>query len=271
MYGDYGTVDSADPAGPADRYPTFYVAKLLQNFARGGDHLVPSSSDYSLLSVCAAKDSNGKLALLVINKSASSALNANVTISGAVPSSTGNLYSYGIPQDDAARTGIGSADVSVSPISGLAANFSLSLPAYSASVISFNAGASPSPTSTPTPTAIPTATPTPTPTATPTPAAIGTVKPSSLSFGKHKVGTTSASKTVTLSNTGNATLSIAGIATTAGFTQTNVCGSALLAGKSCAISVRFAPTVKGSITGSLTINDNASNGNQVVSLSGTGT
>lgn len=271
LYGDYGTVDSADPAGPADRYPTFYIAKLLQNFARGGDRLVPSSSDYPLLSVCAAKDSNGKLALLVINKSASSALNANVTISGAAPSSTGNLYSYGIPQDDAARTGIGSADVSVSPVSGLAANFSLSFPAYSASVISFNTGASPSPTPTATPTIAPTPSPSPTPTATPTPAASATIKPTSLSFGKHKVGTTSASKTVTLSNTGNATLSIAGIATTAGFTQANACGSALLAGKSCAISVRFAPTVKGSITGSLTINDNASDGHQVVSLSGTGT
>jgi alpha-N-arabinofuranosidase len=283
LYGDYGTVDSADPAGPADRYPTFYVAKLLQNFARGGDHLVPSSSDYPLLSICAAKDSNGKLALLVINKNASSALNANITISGAAPSSTGSLYSYGIPQDNAASTGIGSADVSVSPISGLAANFSRSFPAYSASVISFNAGASPSPTPTatptiaptPSPTATPTATPTrsptPTPTATPTPVAIGTVNPSSLSFGKHKVGTTSTGKTVTLSNTGKATLSIAGITTTAGFTQTNTCGSALLAGKNCAISVRFAPTVRGSVSGSLTINDNAPNGRQVVSLSGTGT
>ncbi|PYI79911.1 MAG: alpha-L-arabinofuranosidase, partial [Verrucomicrobia bacterium] len=30
LYGDYGIVDSATPAVPADRYPTFYLAKLLQ-------------------------------------------------------------------------------------------------------------------------------------------------------------------------------------------------------------------------------------------------
>jgi hypothetical protein len=50
QYGDYGVVDSADPAGPADTYPTFYVERLLQHFARGGDRLVSSASDYPLLS-----------------------------------------------------------------------------------------------------------------------------------------------------------------------------------------------------------------------------
>ena len=39
-YGDYGVVDSADPAGPADAYPTYYVGQLLKYFARGGDQLV---------------------------------------------------------------------------------------------------------------------------------------------------------------------------------------------------------------------------------------
>jgi alpha-N-arabinofuranosidase len=273
LYGDYGEVDSADPAGPADRYPTFYVAKLLQNFTRGGDHMVTSSSDYTLLSVCAAKGSNGKLALLVINKNATSTLNANITISGALPSSTGYLYSYGIPQDTAAQTGTGSADVSVTPVIGLTANFSRSFPPYSASVISFDAAASPSPTPTasPAPISTPTPRPTPTPTPAPTPTAVGSVKPSSLSFGKRAVGTTSSAKTVTLSSTGQAALSITGITTTAGFTQTNACGASLPAGKSCVISIRFTPTAKGAVSGSMTINDNSSKGPQVVSLSGTGT
>ncbi len=34
QYGDYGIVDGANPAGPADSYPTYYVQKLLQHFAR---------------------------------------------------------------------------------------------------------------------------------------------------------------------------------------------------------------------------------------------
>ena len=54
------------------------------------------------------------------------------------------------------------------------------------------------------------------------------------------------------------------------FTQTNTCTIALLPGHSCSISVRFAPTIVGTITGSLQINDNASNTPQVVSLSGRG-
>lgn len=138
-------VDSADPAGPADRYPTFYVAKLMQYFARGGDHLVSSTSDYPLLSMCAAKQASGSLALLVINKSATAALNGNITISNASPATSGTVYSYGIPQDDAAQTGIGSADIASSAVSGLSTNFSYNFPAYSATVIAFGAGAPPPP------------------------------------------------------------------------------------------------------------------------------
>src|SRR6266511_3077862 len=55
LYGDYGIANGANPAGPADRYPTFYVAKLLQYFGRGGDLLVTAGSDYSLLSPYAAR------------------------------------------------------------------------------------------------------------------------------------------------------------------------------------------------------------------------
>jgi len=285
----------------------------MQHFARGGDQLVLSTSDYSLLSVCAGQRTNGILTLLVVNKSASNALNANITISGAAPGSTGNLFSYGIPQDDAARTGIGSADIATTSVAGLSTNFSFNFPAYSANVIAFGASGAPSPTASPTPTATKSATPTATatgtpiatststptttatptktitatatstatlvatatrtstPTATPTPMAIGTVRPSSLSFQKQKVGTRSSAKTVTLSNSGTASLSVSSISTSAGFTQTNTCTSPLLPGKSCSIAVRFAPSVKGVINGSLKINDNAVNTPQVVSLSGTGT
>ena len=344
QYGDYGVTDSVDPAGPADTYPTWYVEKLLQHFARGGDQLVTASSDYPYLSVCAAQRTSGGLTLLVVNKSASTAFNANISVSGTSPGSTGTLYSYGIPQDNAAQTGVGSADIATSPISGLSTNFSYNFPAYSANVIAFGSGGSSSPTptatKTPAPTATTTATATPsatatanrtttstatstatatatatntatatttktatstatgtvtatatstvtatatltstpsatatrtaTPTATSTPVAIGTVSPTSLSFGKHAKGTTSAAKTVTLKNTGTASLSVSSIAVTPNFSQTNTCTFALLPGQSCSISVRFAPTVIGAITGSLQINDNASNTPQIVSLTGRG-
>jgi alpha-L-arabinofuranosidase len=135
QYGDYGITDSADPAAPADRYPTFYVAKLLQYFARGGDQIVQATSDYTLLSVYAAARTNGTVTLLVINKSFTNTLSANVSIAGFTPNTNAIVYSYGIPQDNAAETGIGSADVAQTNFTSAATNFSYSFPPYSVSVI----------------------------------------------------------------------------------------------------------------------------------------
>ena len=100
------------------------------------------------------------------------------------------------------------------------------------------------------------------------------VAPTSLTFGSQAQGTTSAAQTVTLSNSGNASLSIASITASANFSESDNCGSSLGAGNNCAISVKFAPTATGSLTGTLTVTDNnngAANSTQTVNLSGTGT
>ena len=144
LYGDYGIVNGANPAGPADRYPAYYVARLLQYFARGGDLLVPASSDYSLLSPYAARRQDGSLTVLVINKSAVAALNASITLNGYSPNSTLYAYSYGVPQDEAARTGVGSADIALNSYTGAGSTFAFTFPAYSATVLSLN-GAPPPP------------------------------------------------------------------------------------------------------------------------------
>jgi alpha-L-arabinofuranosidase len=135
QYGDYGITDSNNPAVPADRYPTYYVARLLQYFARGNDHVVPATSDYSFLSVYAAARTNGLLTLLVINKSSTNSLNASLSIDGYLPNTNAVVYSYGIPQDEAACTGIGSADIALTNFTSAATDFSWSFPPYSASVI----------------------------------------------------------------------------------------------------------------------------------------
>jgi hypothetical protein len=99
------------------------------------------------------------------------------------------------------------------------------------------------------------------------------VSPSSLTFSSQNVETTSGSQPVTLNNTGNAALTIAGIATSANFGQTNNCAGSVAASGSCTINVTFSPTAAGTLTGTLTITDN-SNGvagsTQSVALSGTG-
>ena len=144
LYGDYGIVNDATPAGPADRYPTFYVAKLLQYFARGGDRLVEAGSDYGLLSVYAARRADGSLTLLAINKSSTTTLNANITLHGYTPNGPVHTSSYGIPQDEAARTGVGSADIAMSSAGSAGSNFAFAFPPYSVAVLSLNGASSPS-------------------------------------------------------------------------------------------------------------------------------
>ena len=98
------------------------------------------------------------------------------------------------------------------------------------------------------------------------------VSPSSLAFSYEGVGTTSASQTVTLSNTGTAALTITSIAISANFGQTNNCTGSVAGGGSCSIDVTFSPMSTGAFAGTLTITDNSNgvaNSTQSVSLNGT--
>jgi hypothetical protein len=96
-----------------------------------------------------------------------------------------------------------------------------------------------------------------------------TVAPSALSFGSVATGTTSAAQTVTVSNPTSSAASVSSISVSGDFTQTNTCGSSIAANGSCTVSVKFAPTVTGTRTGSLTVN--AGGVTNTVSLTGTGT
>ena len=101
------------------------------------------------------------------------------------------------------------------------------------------------------------------------------LSPVSLTFSTQAIGTTSPAKTVTLTNVGTSTLSITAIAitgtNTGDFAQTHTCGSSLVAGASCKISVKFKPTASGTRTAALSISDNAAGSPQKVTLSGIGT
>lgn len=93
----------------------------------------------------------------------------------------------------------------------------------------------------------------------------------SLDFGPQKVGTISAAQQITLNNTGSGTVYFSGISTLPGFfPTTNDCGSSLAAGGSCSVSVQFAPTLKGILSGTLTINDDSAGNPHTVSLTGVG-
>jgi phospholipase C len=100
----------------------------------------------------------------------------------------------------------------------------------------------------------------------------------SLTYLPQQVGTPSASRTVTISNYSTTSdLVIDSITTNGDFSQTNICPPHLViyvpgnVVPACTVTVTFAPSVTGTRTGTLTINDSAKGSPQLVSLEGTGT
>jgi Abnormal spindle-like microcephaly-assoc'd, ASPM-SPD-2-Hydin len=101
-----------------------------------------------------------------------------------------------------------------------------------------------------------------------------TLTPSTVAFGNQRLKTASSARTVTLSNIGSSAVSITRIAFTgtnaADFSQTNTCGTSVVAGGSCTISVKFTPQAAGARSASLAVTDNAAGSPHTAALSGTG-
>ena len=100
-----------------------------------------------------------------------------------------------------------------------------------------------------------------------------TISPVSADFGQVDVGSTSATQTVEVSNTGGQAVTFASISVTGPFSVStsfaNACGTgALGAGNACPAAVTFTPTQSGAAAGTLTFIDSA--GTQAVSLNGSG-
>ena len=93
--------------------------------------------------------------------------------------------------------------------------------------------------------------------------------PASLSFAGTDVGSSSAAKAVTVTNSGTSPAAVSGVAVTGDFSQTNNCSS-VAAGSSCTVTVTFQPTASGTRTGTLTVTSNANNSPATVSLTGSG-
>ncbi len=92
-----------------------------------------------------------------------------------------------------------------------------------------------------------------------------------LNFGKTPIGQTSASKSVTLTNTGTATLNISSVTISGDFAiKTNTCGAQVQPGAKCVVTMTFTPTAKGMRTGTLSFTDDAPGSPQTVALTGTG-
>jgi hypothetical protein len=127
-YGDLGMVNEL-----STRHPTFYAAKLMQWFARPGDRILNTTSDYSWLSAYGARRANGSVTLLVVNKFSLSNLNAQVSLAGFTPQAVATLRSYGIPNDEAARTNAPAAaqNITTNTFASASTNFTYSFAPYS--------------------------------------------------------------------------------------------------------------------------------------------
>lgn len=101
-----------------------------------------------------------------------------------------------------------------------------------------------------------------------------TLAPSKVSFPSRKIGTTSASKIATLTNSGTKTLNIKRIlisgANAGSFSQTNSCPASLTSGENCSILVEFSPKGVGSRIATLTVVDDGVGSPHTLALSGTG-
>jgi hypothetical protein len=135
-YGDIGTINGLGTV-LSNRYPHFFTAKLMPDFIRAGDTVLNASSDYALVSAFAARRTNGSLTLLAVNKDSLSNFTINIVLSNYLPAGTAVLSSYGIPQDNAAQTGLGSCDIAQTILSGVSTNFNYMLAPYSVTVFAF--------------------------------------------------------------------------------------------------------------------------------------
>lgn len=131
-YGDLGMIN-----GLNTRHPSFYAAKLMQWFARPGDQILNAASDYTWLSAYATRRANGAVTLLLLNKFNVTNLNAQIALHGFTPTAVATARSFGIPNDEAARTNGPAAtqDISTNSIANIGTNFSFSCAPLSLNLI----------------------------------------------------------------------------------------------------------------------------------------
>lgn len=101
-----------------------------------------------------------------------------------------------------------------------------------------------------------------------------TFSPSSTTFPNQETGVTSASRTVTVTNSGTASVNVLSLTASADFavvgSGSKPCGGTLAAKGKCTMSVKFTPSAPGAIKGSVAVANRSSVNPLVFDLTGTG-
>jgi hypothetical protein len=140
--GDYGIIGSPDGSPPASGTyvpnPTYFAEQLASKIIQAGGNVVQASSSDANLTAYAVLEANGQLDLLVVNKSASSALTGQFQLANYAPASQATLWQYGEAQDTAqSQTANGASALANSTVtlSVNGSSFNYSFPAYSMTVL----------------------------------------------------------------------------------------------------------------------------------------
>ena len=102
--------------------------------------VLEATSDDNRLGAYAVRDDRAQtLNLLLINKDPTRSLNVSVNAEGLRFGGAADVYSYGIPQDEAAHTGTGLADVAQTSVTTTGPTITYTSAPYSATVIRLRA------------------------------------------------------------------------------------------------------------------------------------
>jgi hypothetical protein len=132
QYGDEGLITGATGCNPV-----YYGMKMMQYFMRPGDAVVGATSDYLLLSAYAARQTNGTLKVLVINKDPVANFNGQFNFQNFSPASNVVIHAYGEAQDNATKSNLSATlqDVATSSLDSAGNLFTYSFPPYSLTVL----------------------------------------------------------------------------------------------------------------------------------------
>jgi alpha-L-arabinofuranosidase len=143
--GDYGMLGSGSGPAPATGtyvpYPTYFAHQLASKMVQPGGTVVNTRSDSANLSAYAVRQADGRLSLLVINKSPTTDLSDEIRLQGFQAGAAAHVWQYGKAEDTAqslttdGNAALTSTNVSLSGGGGGAGTFSYTFPSYSMTVI----------------------------------------------------------------------------------------------------------------------------------------
>lgn len=129
-YGSYAMMTTYD-----DPYPTFYAAKLVTQWAKGGDRVIHTESSSATLSAHAVWTTDDWLSILVINRSPNVSQTATIKVNYFAPQNKVLVSTYGIQQDLNVRFDTGNPYAVDSEEYISQSNWKATFPPYSISVL----------------------------------------------------------------------------------------------------------------------------------------